>query len=197
MSESALTRIRSLAEDICVRENCRLYDLEFVGQGRQRVLRIYIDKVDGQEESVSLDDCAKVSNGLSLQLDVEDIIPGDRYNLEVSSPGLDRKLSEPWHFQVVAGRNIRIWLGRNLSDFAVLGEGEETPKRWAKCKRIESVLKEVNDGGISMVVDDKTVSIPFGEIEKAKLVVEFEAPQKPQKNNPRKKTQKKKTKKKR
>lgn len=104
LSPSQLEQIRQFAEEVAVREGCRLYDLEFV-DGGGRTLRVYIDKPQG---GVSIDDCANVSRGLNLRLDVEDVIPGGRYELEVSSPGLDRKLTQLWHFEGAVGRTVQV-----------------------------------------------------------------------------------------
>ena len=75
---------------------------------RGQVLRLFID----QESGIALDDCELVSGQVSALLDVEDPIPG-HYNLEVSSPGLDRKLAKPEHFDRFAGRRVRIRLRRD------------------------------------------------------------------------------------
>lgn len=104
MAGFPLEQVRKFAEEVALREGCRLYDLEF-HDGPARALRIYIDKAQGP---VSIDDCANVSRGLNLRLDVEDVIPGGRYDLEVSSPGLDRKLTQLWHYDSAMGQTIRL-----------------------------------------------------------------------------------------
>lgn len=186
MNESELTRIRDLAEDVCARENCRLYELEFVGQGKQRALRVFIDK-PGVAEGVSLDDCANVSNGLSLQLDVEDLIPGDEYNLEVSSPGLERRLSSSWHYQGLEQKKINLRLKKSLADVWKAGESadaEEAPaKHWSKCRKLAAQIEEVGDEKVYLLVDDVKVGVPFTDIEKANLVVEIEMAKKPKVNS--------------
>ena len=103
LSDNQLDQVRKFAEEVAAREGCVLYDLEF-NDGPARSLRVYIDRAPG---GVSIDDCANVSRGLNLRLDVEDAIPGGEYNLEVSSPGLDRKLTQAWHFQQAVGKTIR------------------------------------------------------------------------------------------
>ncbi|MEK6554972.1 MAG: ribosome maturation factor, partial [Bdellovibrionota bacterium] len=90
LNEEKTEKIKGLAQEVCEREGCSLYDIEFVGAGRHRVLRIYIEA--NGEGQVTVEQCANVSRGLSLQLDVEDVIPGGQYELEVSSPGLERML---------------------------------------------------------------------------------------------------------
>jgi ribosome maturation factor RimP len=104
LSPGQLEQVRQVAEEIAAREGCMLYDVEY-HDGAARSLRVFIDKSPG---AVSIDDCANVSRGLNLRLDVEDIIPGGHYDLEVSSPGLDRKLTQLWHFEKALGQQIRV-----------------------------------------------------------------------------------------
>jgi ribosome maturation factor RimP len=120
------------ADQIARRENCFLYDLEMPGSGQGRTLRVFIDK-DG-EEGVSIDDCQKVSQGLNLLLDVEDLVPGGAYNLEVSSPGLERRLRQAWHFQKALGETIVIQLNRGLGEWTKTSSPKDVKK------------KEVNSG---------------------------------------------------
>jgi ribosome maturation factor RimP len=104
-----IARLTELADEVSRREKCVLYDVEFVTghRGQGRIVRIFIDR-ENTSESASIDDCANVSRGLSLLLDVQDVIEGGRYELEVSTPGLDRKLRLPWHFQRAKGKTIQV-----------------------------------------------------------------------------------------
>lgn len=104
LSTEQLEQIRKYAEEVALREGCLLYDVEF-HDGPGRALRVYIDRAQG---GVSIDDCANVSRGLNLRLDVEDVIPGGRYDLEVSSPGMDRKLTQLWHFEKAVGEKVKL-----------------------------------------------------------------------------------------
>jgi ribosome maturation factor RimP len=104
LSDNQLEQVRKFAEEVAAREGCVLYDLEF-HDGPGRSLRVYIDKAPG---GVSIEDCANVSRGLNLRLDVEDVIAGGQYDLEVSSPGLDRKLTQLWHFEQAVTKRIRL-----------------------------------------------------------------------------------------
>lgn len=104
LTESQLEQIRQFAEEVALREGCLLYDLEY-REGPGRMLRVFIDKDPG---GVSVNDCANVSRGLNLRLDVEDIIPGGAYELEVSSPGLDRKLTLTWHYEKAVGKTVQV-----------------------------------------------------------------------------------------
>ena len=90
--------------DKLVREcGVELYDSEIVNENGRAIFRVYITKDGG----VSLDDCEKVSRLLSPIFDVTPPVSGD-YNLEVSSPGLERKLSKPSHFKASVGELVKV-----------------------------------------------------------------------------------------
>jgi len=129
---------------------------EWVGSefdGHQRTLRIYIDSPDG----IGVDDCSKVSYQVSGVLDVEDPIPG-RYQLEVSSPGLDRPLFTLSHFERFIGSLVKLQLSRAL-------EGR---------RRFKARIKGVE--GQDIVLEDETgvFKIPYDLMDKARLVPEFD-----------------------
>ena len=94
-----------LLEPTVERLGYELIDLELRLGGRQGMVRLFIDKPDG----IDLDDCERVSRAVSALLDVEDPVPGN-YNLEVSSPGLDRKLTKVEHFQRFVGETLKVEL---------------------------------------------------------------------------------------
>src|SRR6266478_7477714 len=98
-----LERIRDAAERAARTAGVEVVDVEWK-IGKQRFLRVYIDKPGG----ISHRDCEAVSEQLGVLLDVEDLVPGPRYILEVSSPGLDRKLSKASEFERFTGRLARI-----------------------------------------------------------------------------------------
>lgn len=100
-----LEKIREMAERVATSEGLHLVDVELKGGNSNALLRVYIDKPAG----VSHADCALVSEQLSAMLDVEDMFPG-RFVLEVSSPGLDRKLTKPSDFTYFVGRRARLVL---------------------------------------------------------------------------------------
>lgn len=104
-------QIRGIAERVVASEGMVLVDVEVKGGGSNQLLRIYIDKPEG----VSHADCQAVSEQMSALLDVEDLFPG-RYVLEVSSPGLDRRLVKPSDFQYFTGRRARIVLREPLDN---------------------------------------------------------------------------------
>jgi ribosome maturation factor RimP len=116
------------------------------------VLRVYIDHVDG----IGLDDCEAVSHQLSGALDVADPIAG-HYDLEVSSPGLDRPLFELEHFRRFAGARARIRLAEKL-------DGR---------RRFDGRIVGVDGETVLLDADGARLALPFARIESARLVPEF------------------------
>ena len=164
MSKAFLSRVEELAGQVAQREGCELYDVEFSGTGRYRVLRVYIDKSEG----VGIEDCSRVSQGLNLLLDVEDLVPGGEYSLEVSSPGLERPLRRPLHFSSVVGDCIWVKTQKVLETY---GMGDSGLK---KGKQVKGVLLSTSEAGICIEVDSTELSIPFEEIRQSKVVFDFE-----------------------
>ena len=124
-------------------------DLEVKLGGRGGVVRVFIDHPDG----ISLDDCEKVSRVISALLDVEDPLPG-HYNLEVSSPGLDRKLTKKEHFQRFTGETVKVRMR-----FPVEGR-----------RRFRGTLVSSDDENIVVEVDGVSHTLPRATIDSARLV---------------------------
>src|SRR5690348_18018364 len=99
-----LEHVREIAERVAAAHGLELVKAELRGGGKARMLRLYIDKPGG----VSHEDCANVSREVGTILDVEDAVPGGSYVLEVSSPGLDRKLSRAVDFERFVGNRIKL-----------------------------------------------------------------------------------------
>lgn len=176
-SSELLQKVENLAREVVLREGCQLYDVEFTSSMGQRVLRVYIDKLG---TPVGVDDCANVSRGLNLLLDVEDVIPGGRYNLEVSSPGLERVLKKPEHFQSVVGQKVWMKLERSLQSLGV------TDMSFASAKQVQGTLLETSaDKGLRLQLSGRSdeagiiVDVPWDAIEKAKSIFEFGTEKKP------------------
>jgi ribosome maturation factor RimP len=129
-----------------------LSDLEFKPGGRDGLVRVFIDKPDG----VDLTDCEIVSRQLSAVLDVEDPLPG-HYRLEVSSPGLDRKLTKPEHFQRFLGEPVRVKLR-----FPVDGR-----------RNFRGALRAADAEHIEVEVDGESHSLQIATIESARLIPSF------------------------
>lgn len=110
-----LEKIRQIAERVAVSEGLFLVDVEVKGGRSNPLLRVYIDKAGG----VSHQDCQLVSEQVSAILDVEDMFPSS-FTLEVSSPGLDRKLARPAEYEHFTGRRARLVVREPLGEARVL-----------------------------------------------------------------------------
>jgi ribosome maturation factor RimP len=106
MNETVAERAWQIAEPLVTEEGLEIVDVEFRRESRGMVLRFYLDR-NGGERGVSLDDLTRVSRQLGDLLDAHDAVPGS-YNLEVSSPGINRRLRRPDHFQRYLGRTVRV-----------------------------------------------------------------------------------------
>ena len=126
-----------------------LSDLELKLGGRDGLVRVFIDKPDG----VDLSDCELVSRQLGAVLDVEDKESG-HYTLEVSSPGLDRKLTKPEHYQRFMGEMVRVKLR-----FPVDGR-----------RNFLGALRAADDEKIEVEVDGESHKLQIAMIESARLV---------------------------
>ena len=145
---AARERLISLIEPLAAQLGYELVELEFVpGRGRGS-LRIFIDRPEG----IGISDCERVSREVSALLDVEDPIP-NAYSLEVSSPGDDRVLRKPAHFERFKGSRVLVEL--------------VAPR--AGRRRYTGMLQEVAATGVTLNVDGARVDLPFGEIAKARL----------------------------
>jgi ribosome maturation factor RimP len=146
MSKDELVK---LLEPTIERLGYELSDLELKIGGRDGLVCIFIDKDDG----IELDDCEAVSRQVSAILDVEDPLPG-HYTLEVSSPGLDRKLTKPAHFKRFMGEDVRVKLRFPL-------EGR---------RNFRGSLKSADEENIEVEVDGESHRLPIATIESARLV---------------------------
>ncbi len=146
MSKEGLTK---LLEPVVEQLGFELADIEVRLGGQDGLLRLYIDKDGG----IDVEDCQSVSRQVSAILDVEDPLPGN-YTLEVSSPGLDRTLTKPAHFQRFMGEDIRVKLRFPL-------EGR---------RNFRGALKSANEENIEVEVDGESHSLSLATIESARLV---------------------------
>ncbi|MGA8311062.1 MAG: ribosome maturation factor RimP [Terriglobales bacterium] len=99
-----IDKVREIAERVATSSGLEVVEVELRGGGKARMLRIVIDKPSG----VTHEDCANLSREVGTILDVEDAIPGGSYTLEVSSPGLDRKLTRPADYERFAGSRVKL-----------------------------------------------------------------------------------------
>jgi len=130
-----------------------LVGVEYQSGGRGGgLLRVYIDSEDG----ITADDCERVSYQVSGVLDVEDPITG-HYTLEVSSPGLDRLLFRPEDFERFAGQLVKL-----RTAYPVEGQ-----------RRFKGRLQGMQGRNVVIVQDDQEISLPYDQIEQARLVPEY------------------------
>lgn len=144
--------LQEMLQDAVKDSGCELWGIECQRVGRFMTVRLFIDKDGG----VTVDDCADVSRQVSAILDVEDPI-ADKYNLEVSSPGLDRPLFTLPQFERYIGQDIAVHLRIPVME----------RRKWqGKLERIEKDM-------ITLIVDDQEQILVFGNIQKANVVAKF------------------------
>jgi ribosome maturation factor RimP len=154
-----IDKVREIAERVAASHGLEVVEVELRGGGKARMLRIVIDKPAG----VTHEDCANVSRELGTILDVEDAVPGGQYLLEVSSPGLDRKLRHAADYERFSGSLVKLQTREPV-------EGN---------RHLEGRLQEVHDGRIVLELKAKKkqpaarVEVEMANIEKANLVPEF------------------------
>ena len=161
-----IDKIREIAERVAQSNGLELVDLELLGGGKARMLRVFIDKAGG----VTHEDCANFSREAGTIFDVEDAVPGSEYTLEVSSPGLDRKLSKPEDFQRFVGSLVKLTTRDPVSG----------------SRHFEGRLKTFQDGRLSLDLTPRKkskkqeaveagaeVEVALSNVEKANLVPEF------------------------
>jgi ribosome maturation factor RimP len=164
MPEDVVERVRGVAARVAATYGLEIFDVQFRREGPGMVLRVLIDRpgpAARAEDSVSVEDCARVSRDLSAILDVDDVVP-TAYTLEVSSPGLDRPLRRADDYRRFAGRRAKLVMRE-----AVDGQ-----------KYFRGVLAGVEeDDNVTLVIvdaeDGRRHRVPVGMITRANLEVEF------------------------
>jgi ribosome maturation factor RimP len=158
---SVVEKIQAIAERVAASEGIEIVDVQLLGGGGSRVLRLFIDRpVSGSDKSVGVShaDCELMSQQVGTILDVEDIIPGGKYTLEVSSPGVERKLSRPRDFERFTGQKIKV----------TLREPVEEKTHWM------GLLSGFAAGIITLEpFPGKTIQFPLEQVEKANLKFEW------------------------
>jgi len=147
--QAVIERVRAIVERVVSSEGIEVVDVELLGGGNRRLLRISIDKPGG----VTHADCEFVSREVGTILDVEDAVPGGSYVLEVSSPGVERKLTRPRDFERFLGRKARI----------VLREPVENRRAW------EGVLAAFHDGVVTLESSGRPMEFRLDQLERAHL----------------------------
>jgi ribosome maturation factor RimP len=154
MKVSVADRIEEIARRVAEPEGLEVVEVEVKGGGNNRFVRISIDKPEG----VTHGDCENVSQQVGTILDVEDIVPGSHYTLEVSSPGVERKLIKPQDYQRFQGKKAKI----------TLREPIEGRRNW------EGTLAGLEDGAVALETEPgTTVRFPIEQVQKANLKFEW------------------------
>lgn len=147
--EDIITQVKELAEPVIAQKGMELIDVEYKMEHGRWVLRLFIDKSEG----ITVDDCGDVSGELGTILDVKNIIT-HAYNLEVSSPGLDRALTRENDFLKYKGKKVKI----------------KTKQPISGRRNFSAVLDDFKEGLVLLVDSEgKKWEIPFNDIKKAKL----------------------------
>jgi ribosome maturation factor RimP len=153
LATNIVDRVTEIAERVTRSEGVELVEVEWKGGGNNRILRIFIDKPGG----VTHADCENVSRQVGTILDVEDFIQV-RYTLEVSSPGLDRKLVKPADYERFLGRKVRLELHQPLDG----------------SRNLVGRLAAFHDGQVSLELDGgRCARFPLAAVKSARLVVEW------------------------
>lgn len=145
-------KLQSLLEPVIINLGYELYDVLYVKEGKDFYLRVFIDNNKG----INLEDCEKVSNGISDLLDEADYIK-DQYFLEVSSPGLEKVLRKDEHLKNNIGNNIEIKLFKPIE----------------KNKILNGKLLNFDDNHIEIEYENNTISIDRNNIALIKTVYEW------------------------
>jgi len=169
--ESIIERVTAIAERVGSSEGIEVVNVEFVGGGRNRVLRLFIDRFPPGGQPVplespsgaTLEDCELMSHQVGTILDVEDVIPGESYKLEVSSPGVERKLFKLIDFQRFTGHRAKVTLKPPPA-------GDESEGASGGQAHLMGVLKGVNGDVVQIEAGGKTVDFPFERVLKANLM---------------------------
>ena len=186
-----LDTIRATAERVAASHHLDLVDLEFQGAGKHRALRVFIEKnaeerarlaeASNPEElprgvpleslsGVTHEDCAVFAQDFGTVLDMEDLIPGGEYTLEVSSPGLERKLSRPEDFLRFQGNLVKI------QTFTPVNSNRHWQGRLVRFVDNTATLDLAavkQKGKAKKAATEQTIDIPLANIEKANLIAEI------------------------
>lgn len=150
MQEGVVSKIEQIALRVTESEGMELVEVEVKGGANQRLVRIWIDKPAG----ITHGDCELVSQQVGTILDVEDVVPGGRYTLEVSSPGVERKLLKPADYLRFQGKKVKVTLRDTI----------EGRRHW------EGTLAGFSEGVAAIEVQPgKTFRFPLDQIQKANL----------------------------
>ena len=144
--------VAQIAQPIVEEKGCKLWDVEYVREGSERFLRVYIDKEGG----VNIDDCEAVARAMDPILDEKDPI-AESYTFEVSSAGLERPLKRPSDFAQFMGSAVVVKLYRPRNGL----------------KEIPGILRGYEDGKVTVEAGKETITFEKSEVALVRLRVEF------------------------
>ena len=160
MSQTMVARIEEIAQNVAAADGLEVVEVELKGSGRNQMLRISIDKPQG----VTHADCESVSHQLGSLLDSENLFPG-HYTLEVSSPGVERKLRKWKDFGRFQGQKIKVVLREPLVGVEGIKDG---------VKHFDGVLQSAQDGTLTMELSGgQSVQFAFEQVDRANLKFEW------------------------
>jgi ribosome maturation factor RimP len=168
-----IERVREIADRVAASSGLEVVEVEFLGGGKARMLRVFLDRPAAGNDplaGVTHEDCANFSREFGTILDVEDVMPGS-YTLEVSSPGLDRKLTKAADFARFTGSRVKLTTREPVNNN----------------RHFEGRLESFHDGRLTLDLSvaghksrrkmgedaGKKIEIEFANVEKANLVPEF------------------------
>lgn len=154
-------KLYDLTEKVVKSENLNLYDVEYLASSG--ILRVFI--VDEKTDTAQLDDCVRVDRAFTPHFETESWIP-DNITLQVSSPGIFRKLTSLEHFKAQVGKRIKVIFLKALGELV-----EDAPKKIKGAKILVADLLEVTEEGIVLSENDFKFSVSFTDIKKANLEV--------------------------
>jgi len=165
--EDVISKITAIAEQAAAPAGIEIVEVELKGSGRSHLLRIYIDKPEG----VTHTDCELVSREVSAVLDVEDPIPG-RYELEVSSPGVERKLGKWQDWQRFTGKKVTVVLKEPLPEVFAGQVSEAAGKR--ELKYFDGVISDAENHTVTVeLAGGRHVTFPVEQVDRANLKFEW------------------------
>ena len=166
-------RVREIAERVAASSGLEIVEIEFLGGGKARMLRVFLDKPAAGDQplsGVTHEDCANFSREFGTILDVEDVMPGS-YTLEVSSPGLDRRLIKPADFSRFTGSRLKLTTRQPVDNNRHF-EGRLESFTNGRLTLDLSVASHKSRKKMGDVAGQK-IEIDFANVEKANLVPEL------------------------
>lgn len=168
-------RVRAIADRVAASSGLEIVDLEFVGGGKHRMLRVFIDRpgavpTPDHPAGVTHEDCVSFTREFGTILDVEDAVPGGSYVLEVSSPGLDRKLTRASEFERFIGSRVKLTTRQPLNGNRFFEGKLESFQNGKLILDLSAARKKKNRPAAGA---PQTIEVEFANVEKANLVPEI------------------------